>query len=158
MSARPIAPCPVCGGVTLAPDSRAAALLAVSDYLVGRALTKLGILLVRGGSRGGSRSFGGALRARGIDEGEAWRYYPAPADLVDKAIAQWTDDWRVIALMLDSSVAISPRQVQAVLTDYVHELAADRIPHTVDALRVRLEDSLGVALHDRIHEVAAVGP
>lgn len=147
---RDVETCPVCGGVALAPIVSASPLLSISDYLVQRVLAKVGILLTRGGVGGRSTCRDAALAARhaGLRPEDCWLAYPAPPAFVDKAITAASDDWRVVALMLDDHVSVSSRRVQATLTDYVHEIVADRTPHARDLLRGRLHDDLGVLLHD----------
>lgn len=147
-AAQGLAACPICGGVTLAPQTSVAPLLAVSDYLVERVLLKVGVLLTRGRAHGGSRALQSELHRRGVAEEHARFVCETTPALVDKAIALASDEWRIVALMLGDRGEVSARQVQAALSDYVHELVADRIPHSRTALRRRMHDGLGVELHD----------
>lgn len=143
-----VTPCPLCGGVTLAPVAAEPPLLTVSDYLVRRALAKLGVLLTRGRAHGGSRSLQTELRARGLPDDRAWILCVVPEAVVDKAITLSTDDWRVIALMVgDGSLGFSARRVQAVLTDYVHDVVQEARPHSTAALQRRLHTDLGLEVH-----------
>lgn len=142
--------CPLCGAVSLTPGGETAPLLAVADYLVERALCGVSALLTRGRAFGVGRGVVAEVRARGYSEESAWLVVGAPPAAVDKAIAGRTDDWRVIALMLDdrSSFGISARRVQAVLTDYVHDIVADKRPHSVETLRLKMHHDLGITQHD----------
>lgn len=163
MSARTVvAPCPLCGGVSIAPVTSTPPLLAVADYLVERVLAKVGVILTRGGGGGMSRPkcavAASAARARGLAPTEAWLAYRASGDVVDHAVKLATDDWRVISLMLDTdgAIGVSERQVRAVLTDYVHDLIAEQRPHARDGLRLRLHVALGLEVHAVTPLAAAV--
>lgn len=152
---REVGACPLCGGATLAPVATTAPLLAVGGYLVDRVLAKVGVLLTRGRAHGGSRSLQAELRLLGVPDDQAWVVCPTPAAVVDKAILLATDDWHVVDLMLGDRVGVSSRQVRATLSDYVHELVADRIPHSRSSLRRKLHDELGLHLHDDALAVSA---
>ena len=147
---RDVEACPLCGGVAISPITSASPLLAIGDYLVERVLAKVGVLLTRGGgsARSERAAAADAARALGVDPEDCWLAIATPTAVVDKAIALATDDWRVVVLMLGDRVGVSPRQVQASLTDYVHELVADRTPHSRERLRHRMHADLGVLLHD----------
>lgn len=149
--------CPLCGAVSLTPGGESAPLIAVADYLVERTLCGVSDLITRGRAFGGGRGVVAELRVRGAAVESAWLVVGAPAAAVEKAISGRTDNWRVIALMLDdrSSFGISARQVQAVLTDYVHDIVADRRPHTIETLRLKMHHDLGLRQHEGALETAS---
>lgn len=152
MTARDIpGPCPVCGATSIAPAVQRSTLLATCNVLTLKALEKLGNHIVRhGGSRSLHRTLGASPRHLAHT---LWR---ASEDQVDRAL---TGAWDVIPAQLADfgCSGVSARQVQAMLTDYVHDLAATGTPHTVDALRARFQDQLGLPVYDDSHEHAAVG-
>lgn len=161
MSTRTVlAPCPCCGGVNLTPVTSSPPLLAVADYLVERVLAKVGILLTRGGDqpRPARAEAVRLVRAARLDAESAWLVCPATPGVVDRAIAAWSDDWRIVTLMLDTdgALGVSERQVRAVLTDYVHDLVAEQRPHTREGLRLRLQVALGLEVHAATPIAAAV--
>ncbi len=128
-------PCPVCGGVTLAPATQRSTLLAVCDVLVLKALEKLGNYLVR------------AERSRFRVLGTLW---PASDALVDKALK---GAWDVVPALLDvhGCCDVTHIQVTRMLDGYVHDLAVAGKPHTVHGeggLMYRFETRLGLPVYD----------
>lgn len=135
-------PCPVCGATSIAPAVQRSTLLATCNVLTLKALEKLGNHMLRhGGSRSLHRELGGQPR---YVVHTLWRATP---EQVDRAL---TGAWDVVAAQLaDFGCSnVSARQVQAMLSDYVHDLAAAQTPHTVDALRIRFHDQLGIPVYD----------
>lgn len=144
-------PCPVCGATSIAPAVQRSTLLATCNVLTLKALEKLGNHIVR---HGGSRSLHRELGARPRHVAHTlWRATP---EQVDRAL---TGAWDVIPAQLADfgCSGVSARQVQAMLTDYVHDLASAMAPHTADVLRRRFQDQLGLPVYDETHEHAAVG-
>ncbi len=138
-------PCPVCGGVTIAPSTQRSTLLAVCDVLVLKALEKLGNYLVRA-ERSRFRELGTKSPTLGHT---LWR----PTDaLVAKALK---GAWDVVPALLDvhGCCDITAVQVSAMLDDYVHDLAITGTPHRLPELQYRFESRLGLPVFDR-HEHA----
>lgn len=144
-------PCPVCGATSIAPAVQRSTLLATCNVLTLKALEKLGNHMLRhGGSRSLHRELGDRPRHSAHT---AWKATP---DQVDRAL---TGAWDVIPAQLADfgCSGVSARQVQAMLTDYVHDLAATMAPHTADELRRRFQDQLGLPVYDDTHEHLPVG-
>lgn len=144
-------PCPVCGAVSIAPAVQRSTLLAVCSVLTVKALEKLGNHMLR---HGGSRSLHRELGSRPRHEAHTlWRASP---EQVDRAL---TGAWDVIeALLADLGCSgVSHRQVQAMLTDYVHDLASAMAPHSVAALQGYFQRQLGLPVYDLQHDLAAAG-
>jgi hypothetical protein len=143
-------PCPVCGAVSIAPAVQRSTLLAVCSVLTMKALEKLGNHMLRHGS---SRSLHRELGGRPWHEAHTlWRASP---EQVDRAL---TGAWDVIpALLSDLGCSgVSHRQVQAMLTDYVHDLARAMAPHSVPALQGYFH-RLGLPVYDLEHDLAVAG-
>lgn len=138
-------PCPVCGGVSLAPAEQRSTLLAVSDLLVTNVLTKIGKDATR--------------RARGVYS-ELIRIPPhlrhihasVKSDRVDWALV---GAWDVIPVMLpgDGVGGVPSRLICALLDGYVHELIDRRAPHSISALRRRFHDQLNLPVYDLAAQV-----
>ena len=144
-------PCPVCGAVSIAPAVQRSTLLAVCCVLTVKALEKLGNHMLR---HGGSRSLHRELGSRPRHEAHTlWRASP---EQVDRAL---TGAWDVVeALLSDLGCSgISHRQVQAMLTDYVHDLASAMAPHSVEALQGYFQRQLGLPVYDLQHDLASAG-
>lgn len=151
MTAREIpGPCVLCGATSIAPAVQRSTLLAVCSVLTVKALEKLGNHILR---HGPSRSLHRELGARPRHEAHVlWRASP---EQVDRAL---TGAWDVIpALLSDLGCSgVSHRQVQAMLADYVHDLASAMAPHTVASLRVYFERQLGLRVYDLEADLAEV--
>lgn len=136
-------PCPVCGGVSIAPAVQRSSLLAVCSVLTLKALEKLGNHMLRHGK---SRSLHRELGT--LPRHEAHTQWRASVEQVDRAL---TGAWDVIPALLSDFGAsgVTHRQVQAMLTDYVHDLAQAMVPHSVELLRGYFNDRLGLPVYDR---------
>ena len=138
-------PCPVCGAVSIAPAVQRSTLLAVCSVLTVKALEKLGNHILRHGS---SRSMHRELGA--VPRHEAHTLWRASPEQVDRAL---TGAWDVIpALLSDLGCSgVSERQVRAMLSDYVHDLARAMAPHSVEALQGYFH-RLGLPVYDLEHD------
>lgn len=133
--------CPVCGAISLAPETSRSTLLAVCDVLVLKALEKMGNYIVRA-ERSRHRVFGTrpAYLAHTL-----W----APTDeIVTKALK---GAWDVVPALLDihGCCGVTSRQVTVMLDEYVHDLAITGTEHTSDDLMYRFETRLGLPVFDR---------
>lgn len=134
-------PCPVCGGLTVAPAVQRSTLLAVSNVLVLKALDKLGNYLIRRGERSLYSRFGSIPRS------EVYLHVRPTTVQVDRALQ---GAWDVIPAQLADfgCSGVTARQVQAMLTDYIHHLADAGLRHDVDLLRRCFVDQLGLPIYD----------
>lgn len=134
-------PCPICGGVTLAPATQRSTLLAVCDVLVLKALEKLGNYLVRA-----DRS---RFRILGTKSPTLAHTLWTPGDpLVDKVLK---GAWDVVPALLDvhGCCDITAVQVTKMLDEYVHDLAITGTTHRLPELQYRFESRLGLPVFDR---------
>lgn len=132
-------PCPVCGAYSLAPDASSSALLAVCDVLVIRALEQIGRFILR------------LDRGRYHVKGHRPLYichtlWPPDDETVNKALR---GAWDVIPAMLGgyTCCGVTPRQVQTMLDEYVHDLVITGTEHTMEELRYRFESRLGLPVY-----------
>lgn len=135
-----VAPCPVCGAYTGSTLAQASSLLAVCDVLVVRTLEAIGKRIVRS-ERPRYRQLG----TRPWHEAHTlWR--PEEHE-VEKLLR---GSWDVVpALLLNHGIArVTSRQVEAMLDQYVRDLAITGTAHTLDDLRYRFEAVLGIPLTD----------
>lgn len=136
-------PCPVCGGVTLAPATQRSTLLAVCDVLVLKALERVGSHLVRS-NRGEGRFRVLGDRPKYL----AHTLWPAPDEVVEKSLR---GAWDVVPALLDvhGCCDITAMQVTAMLDEYVHDLVITGTPHGTPELQYRFETRLGLPVYDR---------
>lgn len=136
-------PCPCCGGVTIAPSTHRAVLLAVCDVLATKALERIGSRLLRVGRE---RYALGRDRPRHTIH----TIWPESDDRVSTALR---GAWDVVpALLLEHGCGdVTPRQVEAMLDEYVHDLVVSGLPHDPAELRYRFETRLGLTLYDHAH-------
>lgn len=128
--------CPVCGAYSMTHDGEQAALLAVCDVLVVKALETMGKWIVRA-----ERS---RYRAKGTRPWhECHTLWQPTDDVVDKALR---GAWDVVPAMLyvHGCCDVTPRQVTAVLDSYVHDLVITGTPHRVEELAYRFRARLGL--------------
>lgn len=129
--------CPVCGAYALAPADHTAALLAVSDVLVLKALEAVGKWIVRA-----ERPRARTLAATGLPKHEAHTLWPCPPETVSKALR---GSWDVVPAMLDSHEwAVPPERVTRALDAYVHDLVSSQSPHSTLRLQPLLSSLVGV--------------
>lgn len=132
--------CPVCGAISLAPESQVSALLAVADVLCLKALEAMGKWIVRQ-----ERS---RFRAKGTRPWYVMHTLWQPDDAtVTKALR---GAWDVVPAMLDTHgcCGITSRQVTVMLDSYVHDLVITGSPHSLEELRYRFESRLGLPVYD----------
>lgn len=139
-------PCPVCGGISIAPAVQRSTLLATCNVLTLKALEKLGNYLLRSG-RSKYRE------VREIARHEVYLSVPASADQVERVLV---GAWDVIPAQLADfgCSGVSAAQVQAMLDGYVRDLVAAQAHHRIDLLRERFHDRLGLPVFDREPETA----
>lgn len=131
------ASCPLCGGYSIAPPDHTAALLAVSDVLVLKALEAVGKWIVRA-----ERPRARQLTALGLPKHAAHTVWSCEQAMVDKALR---GAWDVVPAMLDSHEwAVPASKITALLDAYVSELVRKQCPHDLAELRMRLTDLVGV--------------
>lgn len=130
------APCPLCGGLTIAPSTRQSTLLAVCSVLVLKALEHVGKYLVRA-----ERARYAALNKRPFHI--AHTLWQAPDQIVTKALK---GAWDVVPALLDvhgcCDVGVFP--IVSMLDEYVHDLVITGTPHTLDELGYRFRSRLGL--------------
>lgn len=141
-------PCPLCGGVTIAPATQRSTLLAVCDVLVHKALERLGNAIVRGG--GASRSERPVRRAKFGSRPlhTAHTEWPAPEEVVVRILH---GAWDVVPALLDvhGCCDITATQVTRMLDEYVRDLAITGLPHRLPELQYRFESRLGLPVYDQ---------
>lgn len=142
-------PCPVCGAVSIAPAAQRSTLLAVSDLLVIKVLSKLGKDATR-------RSRGAYAELITVQPHLRHVVSSVKPDRVDWALV---GAWDVIPVMLpgDGVGGVPSRLICALLDGYVHELVARRAPHATVALQRRFHDQLGLPVYDLEHDLASAG-
>ena len=128
--------CPCCGAYSLTPDGESAALLAVCDVLVVKALEAMGKWIVRA-ERSRFRTMG--TRPFYV----AHTLWQPEEEVVTKALK---GAWDVVPAMLDTHGCcdITPRQVTEVLDAYVHDLVITGTGHRVEELQYRMRVYLGL--------------
>lgn len=136
-------PCPVCGGLTLAPATHRSTLLAVCDTLVLKALEKLGNYIKRA-----ERSRHNILGSKPLYV--AHTIWPASDAMVDKALQ---GAWDVVPALLDvhGCCDVTPLQVTRMLDLYVHDLAVTGTAHSLEGsggLMYRFQSQLGLPVFD----------
>ena len=130
----PRSPCPVCGAYSITHDTQTAALLAVCDVLVVKALERLGMTIVR---HGRERYHTLAGRPYWL----AHTLWPVTDDNVNKALR---GAWDVVPAMLyqHGCCDTTPEQVKWMLDSYVRDLAITGTPHSLGELAYRFESRL----------------
>jgi hypothetical protein len=142
----PVSPCPCCGAYSLTHEQETAALLAVCDVLVVKALEAVGKRVVRA-----ERSRFRTLGSRPYHEAHTiWQ--PDDAE-VGKALRS---AWDVVPAMLDSHGCCdtTPRKVTAMLDSYVHDLVITGTPHRLVELEYRFTTYLGIPVWSSDHATA----
>jgi hypothetical protein len=136
-------PCPVCGAVSLAPETQTSTLLAVCDVLVLKALEAMGKYIVRA-----ERSRHRTLDSRPYHVAHTvWQ----PTDaVVDKALK---NAWDVVPALLDvhGCCDVTALQVTRMLDAYVHDLVITGTPHSIAELLYRFDTRLGLPVYAREH-------
>jgi hypothetical protein len=132
-------PCPVCGAYSLAPQERHTTLLAVCDVLTLKALEVLGKFIVRDN---GARY--AILREAGLPFAEAHTLWPAPDNLVDRALRGRWDVIVPIVTTLHGCEGLDPEEVVCACDEYVHDLAITGTPHHIEELAYRFTSRLGL--------------
>lgn len=134
--------CPMCGAISLIPDSDSSALMAVSDVLVVKALESLGKYVVRA-----ERS---RFRVLGTRPWHVAHTLWQPDDaMVSKALK---GAWDVVPALMGTygCCGVTAVQVTDLLDSYVHDLAITGTPHDRYEMQGRFSRHLGVSF-DGIH-------
>lgn len=130
------APCPCCGSYVEAALGVTSPLLAVCDVLVVRALEAVGKRLVR------------AERSRFRNLGSRpWHEAHTVWQPEESTLAKTLDHaWDVVPVLIESHgcCGVSPRQVTGMLDEYVRDLLITGTPHSLDELRYRFSERLGI--------------
>lgn len=131
--------CPVCGAYSLTQEGYAAALLAVCDVLVVKALEQMGKWIVRA-ERSRHRTMAGRPYYM------AHTLWQPQEDVITKALR---GAWDVVPAMLDvhGCCNLSPRQVTSMLDSYVHDLVLTGYPHDIAHLQYRMRTRLDLPVY-----------
>lgn len=139
-------PCPLCGAISLAPVTQRSTLLAVADVLVYKALEKLGSFIVRS-ERGRYNQIGSKPKYI------AHTIWTPEESMVIKALQS---AWDVVPALMDvhGCAGVTSVQITQMLDEYVRDLAITGTQHSIEELKHRFENRLGIPVFDLtiIHE------